>query len=340
MKILIPLAGMGTRLKPFTLTKAKAMVEVAGRPVLAHIMDEILALKRVRVEEVIFITGYLGGQIRDYIEGNDYPFRVRFITQTELKGQAHAVKLAEPYIDSDLVIWFVDTISDADLDNLADVEEDGAIYVKEVADPRRFGQIKEKGGIVTEIAEKADPPISRLVTIGLYYVRDYRKMLSAIDTLIEKDMKKKGEFYLMDAFELMIRGGTRFRTLTIDVWEDCGMPDAFLRTNRYLLAKKGNRKTKPFPGVTVNPPVWIADDVRIENSTIGPNVAIGAGTVIRNAVIEDSIVMEHCDLSDVRLAASMVGEHATVEDTTGTVIVGPYSDLKAADDTAASRPRG
>ena len=241
MKIIIPLAGMGTRLKPFTLTKAKAMVEVAGKPVLAHILDSLDEFNKISIDEIVFIVGYKGNQIKSFVESKNYKFKSIFIEQKELMGQAHAIMLAKEHINSDVLIWFVDTISDANLDDLYEITNDsslsGAIYVKEVADPRRFGQVKEENSIVTEIKEKADPPISPLVNIGLYYVKDYKLMLDSIEHLIKNDMKKKGEFYLMDAFEIMIEKGARFKTLLVRDWLDCGMPDVLLETNQYLLKK-------------------------------------------------------------------------------------------------------
>ncbi|MEM4755673.1 MAG: NDP-sugar synthase [Candidatus Woesearchaeota archaeon] len=330
MKIIILVAGKGTRLQPFTFTKAKAMVEVAGKPVLEHILHQVMQLKKVSVSEVIFIVGYLGNQIADFVISKKYPFKVTFIEQKELKGQAHAVKLAQDAITQDCVIWFVDTLSDANLDQLSMVTEDGAIYVKEVQDPRRFGQVKEVNGIVTEIKEKANPPISFLVNIGLYYVKNYKLMLEAIDELIEKGMQTKGEFYLMDAFSLMIAKGATFRALPVTVWKDCGVPQEFLETNAYLLSKKAYQHVpKKLPSsVKIIPPVFISDDVVLEHAVIGPNVSLGTKTIVKNARIKESIIFEHCELDDVVLHDSMIGEYSSIKNAKGSLIVGPQTRIQ------------
>ena len=336
MKILIPLAGLGNRLKPFTLTKAKAMVEVAGKPVLGHILDSLSKYNKIKIDEVIFIIGYKGEQIKEYVEAKEYNFKSIFIEQKELMGQAHAVKMAEKYINSDILIWFVDTISDANLNDLSLIKDNnnltGAIYVKEVSNPKRFGQVKEENGIVTEIKEKADPPISPLVNIGLYYVKDYKLMLNSIDELINNDAKKKGEFYLMDAFEIMISNGAKFKTLLINDWFDCGMPDVVLETNKYLLSKNSqsvsyNVKKDESSNVIINEPVFIHPTAKISNSNIGPYVSIGENVVISDSKIENSIIMDNCVIAKSEIDESIIGENSSIFDKKGNFIIGPYSKL-------------
>ncbi|USN45088.1 MAG: NTP transferase domain-containing protein [Candidatus Woesearchaeota archaeon] len=325
MKVIIPLAGMGSRLKPFTLTKAKAMVAVAGKPVLEHILDQLVQSK-LSISEVVFVTGYLGEQIEAYISKKKYPFTTTFVRQTELAGQAHAIHLAREYITEPVIIWFVDTIADPDLSVLEELRE-GMIYVKEVADPLRFGQVQEENGKVTKLEEKADPPISFLVNIGLYYVYDYKLLLSCTEKLITEGEKRKGEFYLMDVFSMMLEQGVTFRVATVSIWEDCGIPEAFLQTNKYLLSQKEHH-VPSLPGVTLVPPVVIHETAKITNATIGPYVAVGEGAVIDNATIKNSIVLEHAHIANAKLNESMIGDYAIVKNHNGALIVGPHSILE------------
>jgi glucose-1-phosphate thymidylyltransferase len=212
MKVIVPLAGFGTRLRPHTYTRPKPLVSVAGKPVLGHILDKLTALP---IEEIIFVVGYLGDQIRDYV-GANYHFPARYVEQRELKGQAHAIYLAKDYISGPVLIVFVDTIFDADLKALPQESADGIIYVKEVDDPRRFGVVITENGVITKLVEKPATPVSNLAVIGVYYVKDSQLMLDCIAELIRKDIKTQGEYFLADAFQLMIDRGTRFVARTVD----------------------------------------------------------------------------------------------------------------------------
>ncbi len=330
MQVIIPVAGKGTRLRPHTHTKAKPLVHVAGKPVLAHILDGIKDNKEI--SEVIFVTGYLGEQIEEFVKKR-YSFRTRFIEQKELNGQASAVKLAEKFIKEDVIIWFVDTISNADVKKLREVKEDGAIYVKMVSDPRRFGQIKAgPSGIVKEIKEKADPPISSLVNIGLYYVRNYRLMFQCINELVQAKKMNKGEYYLMDAFQLMISKGAKFRELEVDVWEDCGTPEALLATNRYFLKKTQNGKARAenTKNSIIIPPVYIERDAMVENSIIGPNVSIASKAFIKNSIILDSIINEGAHLENALLEKSIIGENALFRGEFKKLNIGDSSEIEEA----------
>ncbi|MFH1849765.1 MAG: sugar phosphate nucleotidyltransferase [archaeon] len=323
MQVIIPLAGKGTRLRPHTHTVAKPLVRVAGKPVLAHILD---MLKPYKIDEIIFIVGHLGDQIEEFVSKH-YRFNARYIVQQELKGQAHAIALARPYVNQDVLIWFVDTISDADISKLSGIKNDGMIFVKEVEDPRRFGVVvADKDGIVTQIIEKPENPTSNLVNIGLYYIKDSKLMFSCIDELMEKGRKTKGEFYLMDAFTQMIRKGAKFETCEVNVWEDCGKTDTLLATNRYFL-DHGNAKTAKTKNSVIIPPVYIDDAADIENSIIGPYVSIAAKSVIRNSIIKDSIINEHAVVESAKLKQSIIGDNALVKGLTKRLNVGDSSEI-------------
>ena len=324
MQVIIPVAGMGTRLRPHTYTKAKPLVTVAGKPVLAHILDSIKGNKSI--SEIIFITGYLGEQIEEFVNAN-YKFRTRFIEQTVLNGQATAVKLAEPYIKEDVVIWFVDTISDAKIDELKKIKEDGGIFVKSVEDPRRFGQIKtDSSGDVTKISEKADPPISNLVNIGLYYVRNYKLMFQCINEMLREKKMNKGE-YLMDAFQMMIDRGAKFKSLEVQVWKDCGTAEALLDTNRYFLDKRSMMGAKTKNSIII-PPVHIEKDAIIENSIVGPYVSVASNVTILNSILRDSIINANTRIENTQLHMSIIGANSVFAGKFKKINIGESSEIE------------
>src|SRR5262245_30617573 len=211
MKVIIPTAGLGTRLRPHTYSKPKPLVTVAGKPVLGHILD---TLKAIPIDELIFITGYLGNQIEAYVR-EQYDLPARFIEQTELKGQAHAIYLAREFVSGPTLILYVDTIFEADLTRLNQIDADGVIYVKEVEDPRRLSVTFIEQGYIAQLIEKPDNDISNLAMIGLYYVNDSQRLMRAIETMMTQNIQTKGEFYLTDALQLMIDDGARFVAETV-----------------------------------------------------------------------------------------------------------------------------
>lgn len=313
MKLIIPLAGKGTRLRPHTHTVAKPLFHLAGKPVLGHIFEQI---KDIEFDEIIFIVGYLGDQIKEYVD-NNFNFKATYIEQKEMLGQAHAIYLAKEHLKEgdDVVIWFVDTISDANLNLLRETQTDGVLYVKKVEDPRRFGQIKsDDENKVVEIKEKADPPISNLVNIGIYYVKDSNKLMDSIKILMDHNMQTKGEFYLMDAFQLMIEDGAIFETSQINIWEDCGKWDAAIASNRYLIKHTGGKTLEqPVSGVEIIEPVFIEEGAEISNSKIGPNVSIGKDAIIIDSELSDSIIQQEAKLESACLSNSIIGKKAQVK---------------------------
>lgn len=310
MQVIIPLAGRGTRLQPHTFTKPKPLVTCAGKPVLGHILDK---LEDVPVEEIIFIVGHLGEQIEQYVEPN-YDFPARYVVQEELKGQAHALRLARDCVHSDVLIIFVDTIFEADLARLTAAASDGVIYVKEVDDPRRFGVVvTDDDGHITRFVEKPSTPVSNLAVIGVYYIRDYTALFDAIDELIERDIQTKGEYFLADALQLMVEKGARFEAWPVPVWEDCGTPEALLHSNRYLLENgRANGDAHRYPTSVIVPPVFIHPTARVDSAVIGPYATLAANVEVSNAIIRDSIVDEDSIIRDTILDQSLIGKRAYV----------------------------
>ena len=305
MQVIIPLAGFGTRLRPHTYTKPKPLINVAGKPVLGHILDK---LKGLNVEEIVFIVGYLGDQIREYVSTN-YKFKAQYVEQKELLGQAHAIYLAKALVKGPTVILFVDTLFEANLKKLDQETGDGVIYVKEVEDPRRFGvTLVNEAGHITQLIEKPDSKKDNLAVIGLYYVKEIERLMSAIKTLMDKNIQTKGEFYLADALQLMIDDGAMLRPEPVNIWLDCGKPETVLETNRYLLKHNmDNSNEVSSVASIIVPPVHIDPSVKIKNSIIGPYVTIAANCEIEDSIIRDSIVDEESYIKDAMLRDSLVG---------------------------------
>lgn len=326
MKVIIPLAGFGTRLRPHTYTKPKPLINVAGKAVLGHILDKFAGLD---VEEFIIVHGHLGEQIQHYL-ATQYPqYRARFVEQKELIGQADAILRCRPFVDGPVLIVFVDTLFEADLSGLAREKADAVIYVKEVQDPRRFGvAVVGAEGWITRFVEKPESMDNRLAVIGMYYLKDSDALMCACQELMERDIQTKGEYFLADAFNLMVEQGQKFRTETVEVWEDCGKPETVLHTNRYLLEHgHDNSAQHRDNGYLVVPPVHIAATAVIQNSVIGPYATISDGCHIVGSIIRDSIVDEDALIEDTTLDQSLIGKGALVKSSYRKLNVGDSSSV-------------
>ncbi|NPA90688.1 MAG: NTP transferase domain-containing protein [Chloroflexi bacterium] len=311
MKLVIPLAGYGTRMRPHTYVRPKPLINVAGKPVLAHILDRFQGFD---IEEAIFIVGYMGDQIAAYVDTH-YRFPItRYVEQTELKGQAHALWLAREYLSGPLFIIFVDTIADGNLDVVRDTDADGIAFVKEVEDPRRFGiAMTDASGKIVRFVEKPDTTEHRLALIGLYWLREGRQLVEAIEELLARDIQTKGEYYLADALQLMIDHGAVFRPQEVEVWKDCGTIEATLDTNQYLLAhgSANDAHVRPPRGLVLSPS-YIGQNVVIEGAVVGPYATVLDGAVIRDAVVRDAIVGEGATIEKALVEHSIIGPKARV----------------------------
>ena len=311
MKIIVPLAGKGTRLLPLTKRVPKPLVRVAGRPVMDYVMEKV---KGFDVEELIVITGHLKQDVERYIRAH-YPIKPRFIEQQTLDGTAGAINLARPYVDQDVLIIFVDTLFEADLSIIRTTDADGIIWAKEVEDYQRFGVVvTDAQGYMQRIVEKPDTPISKLANIGLYYMKDWRALFDGIADTMQKPPGKGGEFYLTDAFQWMIDHGRRIFTAAVGGWYDCGKVDTLLETNRHLLENgRARRPAKLGEGVTVRDPVYIEDGVTARDSIIGPNVTLESGCVIEASTVADSILGRNCRVGSSRVIECLVGDAQVIE---------------------------
>ncbi|TVP48951.1 MAG: nucleotidyl transferase [Gemmatimonadales bacterium] len=330
MKAVIPLAGRGTRLRPHTLTTPKPLVHVAGRPVMSYILDDLIDLG---VTEVIFVIGYLGDVVKEYV-AREYPtLTAHYVVQDVQDGTAGAVKLAEPFADGgELLILFVDTLFDADLSlaRALDPEWAGVIWAKEVEDYQRFGVIvTDEHGAMTRIVEKPTEPVSKLANIGLYYIRDTDLLFRGIDHVLAAGLASTGEYYLTDAFQYMVDHGARIRTAPVGGWYDCGKVDALLETNAHLVAtsRGGISPDAVVEGTEIVEPVRVEAGARLRGGTVGPNVTIEAGAVLEDAEVRHSIVGANARLVGVRLTDSMIGAEAHLEGIEGRVNVAEYAEI-------------
>jgi glucose-1-phosphate thymidylyltransferase len=327
MKVIIPLAGKGTRLRPHTHLVPKPMLKVAGRPVMSYVMDDVMTLGNV--EQVVYITGHLKDKVEDYAR-TTYPVPSVFVEQAVQDGTAGAVKLAMPYVDGPVMIIFVDTIFDTDLSVVNTTDADGIIWVKEVEDYQRFGVVvTDADGYMTKIIEKPSTPISKRANIGLYYIRNWQLLAEGIDHVLTQPANK-GEYYLTDAFQYMIDHGAKIKVVDVEGWYDAGKLDTLLETNRAMLEKRNlARVPAGFSGATIIPPVYIEDGVVAENATIGPNVSLGKGSTITGSTIRDAVIGEHCTISNSAIHDSMLGNQVVLRGINGSLTLGDNAEVSA-----------
>lgn len=328
MKVIIPLAGKGTRLRPHTYVTPKPLLRVAGKPVMSYILDD---LKALGVDEIVFITGYLKENIESYVR-TEYPeFSARFVEQPVQDGTAGAVRLAQPYIDDECLIIFVDTLFDADLSLVKRLPDDvsGVIWAKEVEDYQRFGVIvNDDAGFMRRIVEKPTDPISKLANIGLYYIRDWKLLFEGIDATMQGQPGKGGEFYLTDAFQYMVDHGAGIKVETVEGWYDCGQLETLLDTNRHLL--ENGRELRPQGGqdVRVDGAVRVAEGVDLDNVSLGPNVTIESGCDIRDSRLSDCIIGANTRISGSTLHDSLIGDHVVIEGASGALSIVDHSEIR------------
>jgi glucose-1-phosphate thymidylyltransferase len=325
MKVIIPLAGKGTRLRPHTHVTPKPMLKVAGKPVMAYILEDLERLGNV--EEVIYITGHLKEKVEDYVR-EEFDFPAVFIEQKVQDGTAGAVALARDHVDQPVLIIFVDTIFDADLSITKSTDADGIIWVKEVEDYQRFGVVvTDKQGNMTKIVEKPSTPISKRANIGLYYVKNWKLLYEGIDWVL-KQPKNKGEYYLTDAFQYMIDKGAKIKVIDVEGWYDAGKIDTLLDTNRAMLEKGRARRPAQTDGCSIVDPVHVEEGVILRRSKIGPNVTLGAGAVVEDSELRDTIVGPKSKILRSTLRNSLVGEEAHVEGVRGELTIGDHSEVR------------
>jgi glucose-1-phosphate thymidylyltransferase len=316
LKIFIPMAGWGTRMRPHTWSKPKPLVSVAGKTSLEHLLDMFNSVPDPANVEFVFIVGpYLGElQVPPFVRENYPSMKAHFVVQHEMKGQSHALWLAREFMHGPLIVCFSDTLLETDFSFLEREEADVVAWVMPMPDPRRFGVAELNAeGLVTRFVEKPESMDNNLVVVGCYYFKRAEQLLAAIEEQMERNISLKGEFFLTDTVTLMIEKGAKVRTQKADSWLDTGTIDATLDTNRILLESKSNKtQNENVDGVEIIAPSFVHPSAEIKDSVIGPYSSIGANCKIVNSRIEQSIVEADCEIQDAALSRSLIGIKARI----------------------------
>lgn len=324
MDVILPVAGLGSRLRPQTWTKPKPLVSVAGKPMLAHVIDRVLP---VEPDSIIFITGFLGDQIETWArETLDVP--VAFVEQLVMRGQTDAILKARDLAQKDALILFPDMLFEADFSGLPDVDADVVMFTKIVEDPSALGVAVVEDDRITKLVEKPQELISNLAVIGIYYFKDMSSLYTAIEEQMERGISLKNEFFIADAIQIMIDRGAKVVPRTVTAWEDCGSVPNLLSTNRYILDRISTSTPSATTSVIVEPSI-VAEDAILEYSIIGPYASIGKGSVVRHSRVQNSVLEERAIIENSRIDASIVGRRARVTGFSGSVNIGDDGSVQA-----------
>lgn len=291
MKIVLPVAGNGLRLRPYTENVPKCLLPVAGKTILDWIVEDSLSLKPA---ETIFITGYKAEAVDSFLEKRPAWGKTRAVVQSNPQGLGEAISLALPYVDDDepVLIILGDTLFEADLSILHNVDEN-ILYTYKVEDPRRFGvAVTDSTGRITRLVEKPQEFVSDEAIVGIYYIKDSKVLKQCLKYLMDNNIRTKNEFQLTDALQMMLEKGCHFRTAPVQKWLDCGLAETLLETNAHVLKRIDNSASVNLPGVKVIAPCYIGKGAKISNSTIGPNVSVGDGCVVENSTISNAVLWD------------------------------------------------
>jgi glucose-1-phosphate thymidylyltransferase len=326
LKAVLPVAGIGTRLRPQTNSVPKVLVNVAGKPMLGHIVDDLLA---AGIKDMVFIVGYLKEQIQKYIKNNYPSVNAEFVEQKEMLGLGHAIYMAKELSgNDDLLIILGDTIYDVDLKKFLN-SEFSSLGLKKVSDPRRFGVAETdiKKRFITKLVEKPEAPKSNLAIVGLYYIKNSQKLFDALNHIIENNLRTKNEYQLTDALQYMIENGEQFTVSEINGWYDCGLSETLLDTNEILLKKKNFENSVMLENSILIEPSAIHPSVKIINSVVGPYVSVGKNTIIENSVIKNSIISEDVLINSQLLDASIIGANSSLKSEFKSYNIGAHASL-------------
>ncbi|NVO30204.1 sugar phosphate nucleotidyltransferase [Hymenobacter lapidiphilus] len=336
MKIIVPMAGMGKRMRPHTLTVPKPLIPIAGKPIVHRLVEDIAKVCAEPVEEVAFIIGRSFGKEveQDLIKiAESVGGKGTICYQDEALGTAHAILCAQSALDGHVVVAFADTLFKADF--TLDTSVDGTIWVQSVEDPKPFGVVKlDDAGQITDFVEKPQTFVSDLAIIGIYYFKDGEYLKRELQYLLDNNIMDKGEYQLTNALENMKNKGTQFVPGRVTEWLDCGNKDATVYTNqRYLefLQERGENLKASSAQVTnsvIIEPVYLGENVTITNSVVGPHVSVGDGSSITGSVVANSIVQQSATIEHANVAGSMIGSHATLSGKSLDLSVGDYNTMR------------
>ena len=337
MKIIVPMAGIGSRLRPHTLTIPKPLTVIAGKPIVQRLVEDITSVVNQKIQEIAFIIGpsakgFPANTSSELIKiAEELGAKGSVYVQEEALGTAHAIYCAKDSISGPCVVAFADTLFKADF--TLDANADGAIWVKKVEDPSAFGVVKMKDGFITDFVEKPKDFVSDLAIIGIYYFKDGDKVREEIQYLIDNDLKENGEFQLTNVLESLKQQGAKFIPGTVDAWMDCGKKDPTVDTNTQVLGfeqEAGNNlvsKDVALENSEIIQPCFIGENVVLKNTKIGPYVSIGANSVVENSTIVNSLIQSNVEISNAKLDNAMIGNHAKYNREFTSVSIGDYTEL-------------
>jgi glucose-1-phosphate thymidylyltransferase len=334
MKIIVPMAGMGKRMRPHTLTVPKPLIQVAGKPIVQRLVEDIAKVIDEKIDEIAFVIGDFGKETENKLlaiaESLGAKGSIHY--QHEALGTAHAILCAQSALDGKVIVAFADTLFKADF-KIETAQHDGIIWVQKIEDPRMFGVVKvNEQNEITDFVEKPQEFVSDLAIIGIYYFKDGQYLKKELQYLIDNNIREKGEYQLTNALEHMKQKGSKFSPGKITEWLDCGNKDATVFTNaRVLSFNQGeslvSKKLQQSNSVIIEP-CYIGDNVIIENSVVGPHASIGANTKVINSNIKNSIVQNNSHIENAVVANSMIGAHAEIKQSAMDLSVGDYSVYK------------
>ncbi|MEI6507348.1 MAG: sugar phosphate nucleotidyltransferase [Bacteroidota bacterium] len=325
MKAIIPVAGIGTRLRPHTHTQPKALIPIAGKPILAHIVDSLI---HAGIKEFVFVIGYMGDKIENYISKHYPDIKADYVIQTTGRGTGYAIYLAKEFIKDEILIVLGDTIVDADLMPVLKSDET-LLGVKKVDDPRLFGvaEINDDGSI-KKLVEKPMIPKSNLALVGIYKVKEGAKLVEALNYQVDNKKMSHNEYQLTDALMHMIELGVKMKTFNVDNWFDCGKKEILLETNSILLKRLNYDHTAyRYESTIIIPPVFIGENCKITNSIIGPNVSIGDNTIMNYAILKDSIIGPYAQIEYAILDHSIIGNDAMYKGLKQSLNIGDSTEI-------------
>lgn len=337
MKIIVPMAGRGSRLRPHTLTVPKPLIPVAGMPIVHRLVSDIAKLLPTAVTEIAYVLGdpaYFGDDVVKALTelSDSLGAKTRIYRQDKPLGTGHAIMCAAPSLSGPAVIAYADTLIRADLS--LDTEADSVIWVKKVTNPAEFGVVQlDKTGAINALVEKPEAFVSDLAVIGIYYFKDSGVLKNALQSVLDEKLTRGGEYQINDGILRMMQDGKRFVPGEVNAWMDCGNPAITVETNKRMLdylSAEGESLTGKFmqENSTIIPPCYIADGVKLVNATVGPHVAIGADTVVSDSVVKNSIIQANCHIQEAELSGAMIGNYVQYRGIHEQISIGDYSIVK------------
>ena len=328
MKAVIPVAGIGSKLRPHTHTQPKSLIPVAGKTIVGHIIEKLV---QAGIQDFVFIVGYLGDKIEAYVKRNYPELRAEFVTQWPREGLGHALYIARETFrhEDSIIIILGDAIIDVDLQNILETPE-SVLAIKKVTQPSLFGVAEvDEAGFVSRLVEKPKIPKSNFALVGLYKLMQPEKLAQALEHIIQEEIKTQNEYQLTDALMYLIEQGEKIKASPVDHWYDCGRKDTVLHANAVLLQRPEFQQAEytNFPNTIIIPPVSIGKGCSIANSIIGPNVSVGQDTIINQSILRDSIIGEYSELRNAVMHNSIIGNDASLKGLSNSLNIGDSTEI-------------